>query len=522
MRNNLSVPSLQEQSWQLFGALLRDHEAGELIRAASEPLSSADQERMESFFRQNEASHRRSIDRAVARGAGIRLFRDTMPKVLRIAAILIAILTVSFGVALAAFPELRDYIVRLFSTTNPVETILVLHDQEGLPPSPDIPDSSLAYPSVEINDFFMSGTHRFNYAVASYLNEDVSYTYSAYRNHAIPDIPFESQETYTDLIEGLEVSCYQEGNAICLWWQKDNICYMLHSKNQSLEQAREFLHSVDPPEFYEKLDTVVLTPEDIPQDWYGQLYFSELPASAVLGGMISDRSYDQVYYSDAAYPDSTIISYAEYGKDLYVRLDTEGCSIYRFEAETRTINVAVKDELISIWWETDERLHVLQTQYLSEDDSIQLAVTMQQAPYKERSPTPEISAEERKAALGIPEDWSGQSFPQNFPGHHMVSYRYTPEKAEITFAADNALDASWSYRYQEIPRPQFVAPSADASHVSSFLFRGLPVTQIEENDRFLLWWEDDDETVCIVESQRRPWTEVMEFVHLVMSSAVPS
>ena len=87
-----------------------------------------------------------------------------------------------------------------------------------------------------------------------------------------------------------------------------------------------------------------------------------------------------------------------------IQSGTEGCYIYRFEAETRKINAAAKDEFISIWWESDERLHVLQTQYLSEDDSIEIATTLQRAPYKERPSEPEISAEERKAALGIPDD----------------------------------------------------------------------------------------------------------------------
>ena len=103
-----------------------------------------------------------------------------------------------------------------------------------------------------------------------------------------------------------------------------------------------------------------------------------------------------------------------------------------------------------------------------------------------------------------------------------VAYHYTPEKAEMTFAADNALDDSWSYRYQEIPKAQYVSPTSDTSNVSSFLFRGLPTTQIEDGDRFILWWVDNDKTICIVESQRRSWTEVMEFVHLVMCSPVPS
>lgn len=521
MMNNLHMTSTQEQSWQLFGALLRDHEANELIRATSEPLSPSDQEHMEIFFRQKEVSHRRSIDCATAKEARIHLFRSTLPKVLRIAAIFIAILAVSFGVALAAFPDLRAYIVRLFSNTNPVETILVLHEDEEVPPSTDIPENSSIYPSLEINDFFIAGAHRFNYAVASYLNGDVSYTYSAYRNNAVPDIPFEVQGTYSDLIEGQEVAYNKEGNSIYLWWQKDNISYTLHSKNQTLEQARKFLQSVAPPEFYEKLDTVDITPEDIPENWYGQLYFSALPASAVLGGVISESMYDQVYYSDADYPGSMIISYTEYGKDVYVRLDTEGCYMYRFEAETRTINVAIKEELTSIWWESDERLHVLQTHYLSENDSIQLAITLQETPYKERPSEPEISAEERKAALGIPDDWLGHAFPQNFPGHHMISYKYAPENAEIIFAADNALDDSWSYRYQEILKSQFVPPLSDTSNVSTFLFRGIPMTQIEDGDRFILWWEED-ETIRFLESQRRPWTEVMEFVHLVMNSTVPS
>ena len=124
MKNNTAAIDPREQSWELFGAFLRDDESKRLLSAASDPLSEADKAYMESFFREKEAAHLQMIGNTVSHETRTRLLKTTLPKVLRIAAVFIAILAVSVGIALAAIPEFREYVGKLFATTTPKYTEL--------------------------------------------------------------------------------------------------------------------------------------------------------------------------------------------------------------------------------------------------------------------------------------------------------------------------------------------------------------------------------------------------------------
>lgn len=137
MKNNTAAIDPREQSWELFGAFLRNGESERLLSVASDPISEANKAYMDSFFREKEAVHLQMIGKTVAREARARLLKTTLPKALRIAAVFIAILAVSVGIALAAIPEFREYVGKLFATTTQqyTELKMIPETMEGNPVS---------------------------------------------------------------------------------------------------------------------------------------------------------------------------------------------------------------------------------------------------------------------------------------------------------------------------------------------------------------------------------------------------
>ena len=137
MKNNTAAIDPREQSRELFGAFLRNGESERLLSVASDPISEANKVYMDSFFREKEAVHLQMIGKTVAREARARLLKTTLPKALRIAATFIAILAVSVGIALAAIPEFREYVGKLFATTTQqyTELKMIPETMEGNPVS---------------------------------------------------------------------------------------------------------------------------------------------------------------------------------------------------------------------------------------------------------------------------------------------------------------------------------------------------------------------------------------------------
>ena len=263
MKKAVVATELNEQEWQLFGAFLREQESARLLSIVADPLSDADQARMEAFFQKNEINHRNLINKSIAHEARQRFLKNTLPKALRFAAIFIAIITVSFGIALAAIPELREYIGKLFMWTTPKYT--------GISMDPVNPNDN--------------------------------------------SLPVITEQVLTP------------------------------ETNTTIQPSADSSESL------------------MPEGWTGKYILTDLPDTTVITGYEIGTVSIVCYRINSSSP-GWDISYNEYPGELYVTVDTEDAVLSTHIINGWNVTAAVKDNLVSLWWNDEDTMFVLQGQYM--------------------------------------------------------------------------------------------------------------------------------------------------------------
>ena len=274
MRNETAI-SPTEQSWVLLGSFLRDRESKQLLSAASAPLSETDRARMESFFRENESGHLQMIEKALAQSARNRLLHTTLPRMIRFAAICIAVLAVSLGIALAAVPGLREYVGKLFIQTTPQYTEITM--QSG---NTDTDSGAASLPVSENNgQIQVSGssghilmpkdwtgkniltglpesaeiihTERDDISQVFYKTNPSSSTkwdisYSEYPGNCVIRIDTEDADLSTQIINGISVTAAEKEDLISVWWNDEDTIYVFQGQNITLQEALHYVRHIVP------------------------------------------------------------------------------------------------------------------------------------------------------------------------------------------------------------------------------------------------------------------------------------
>ena len=276
MKDNAVAIDPRAQSWELFGASLRDSEAKRLLSAASDPISETNRAYMESFFREKEAAHLQMIGKTVAHQAKTHLLKATLPKALRIAAVFIAVLAVSVGIALAAIPEFRECVGKLFATTTPKYTELKMTPEtiednpvsvvhESFPTKendahiqPTAASGIILMPegwtgkniltnlpeSAEITEYELEDCPRVFYRL------DPSYTwnisYSEYPGDYIIHVDTEGAELSAYIINGLTVTAAVKNNLVSLWWNDEDTIFVFQGQHLTLTEALDYVRHIVP------------------------------------------------------------------------------------------------------------------------------------------------------------------------------------------------------------------------------------------------------------------------------------
>ena len=122
--------SLDDRAWDLWGELLLQQEVQRLQAEAEAEHGTLQGAVRDAFFAQQAAQHLGIIDRELRRGKRQRFAHHTLPRLVRAAAIVLAVLTLAGGVALAASPALRVQVMKLLAISTPEYTELRLVPDE--------------------------------------------------------------------------------------------------------------------------------------------------------------------------------------------------------------------------------------------------------------------------------------------------------------------------------------------------------------------------------------------------------
>lgn len=129
--------SLEDRAYDLFGELLLQRETAALLAEIEAEKARGDTAEMDAFFAKQDAKNLERIQRHFRRHRARVFFRQTLPRIGQIAAIVIAVVAVAGSVAIATSHTLRVQVMQLLVNIEEEYTELKL--QENPAASFDIP-----------------------------------------------------------------------------------------------------------------------------------------------------------------------------------------------------------------------------------------------------------------------------------------------------------------------------------------------------------------------------------------------
>lgn len=129
--------SISDKTYDLLGDMLIERETTEFLAEIEDEKERGDTAEMDAFFKRFDAKNLAIIDREYRRGKRSKFFRQTLPKFGQAAAVFIAVLSVTGGIALAASSTVRIYVKRLL--TVPGDEYTEIRLEEDVNASFDIP-----------------------------------------------------------------------------------------------------------------------------------------------------------------------------------------------------------------------------------------------------------------------------------------------------------------------------------------------------------------------------------------------
>jgi len=163
--------SLEDRAYDLFGEMLLQRETAALLAEIEAEKARGDTAEMDAFFTKQDAKNLERIQRHFRRHRARVFFRQTLPRVGQIAAIIIAVVAVAGSVAIATSHTLRVQVMQLLVNIEEEYTELKL--QEDPAASFDIPAEwgGENYPSFIPEGFILGAVHSNpGYSSVSYID----------------------------------------------------------------------------------------------------------------------------------------------------------------------------------------------------------------------------------------------------------------------------------------------------------------------------------------------------------------
>ena len=161
--------SLEDRAYDLFGEMLIERETATLLAEIDAEKARGDTAEMDAFFAKQDAKNLERIQRHFRRHRARVLFRETLPRIGQVAAIVIAVVAVAGSVAIATSHTLRVQVMQLLVNMDEEYTELSLRENPAA--SFDIPAEwgGENYPSFIPNGFTLGVVHsNADYSSVSY------------------------------------------------------------------------------------------------------------------------------------------------------------------------------------------------------------------------------------------------------------------------------------------------------------------------------------------------------------------
>lgn len=232
---------IQDRAYDLLGELILEREANELL-AEIEAESGESAESAE-FLARCDARCMKIIEKHYRKARVRKLIMQTMPRLGRIAAVIIAVITLAGCTAFAASETVRVYLLHLLvQTTGEYTTLsLVPNESEYI----DVPGewAGSYYPSYIPEGLvpIFVGKHDVDF---SYGESRPLLVYSEYDEDSVVQIDTEGAETSLTMIHGQPAYISTKGTSIHIYWSEGMRYFVLTFRDLSEQIAMTVAESV--------------------------------------------------------------------------------------------------------------------------------------------------------------------------------------------------------------------------------------------------------------------------------------
>lgn len=232
---------IQDRAYDLLGELILEREANELL-AEIEAESGESAESAE-FFARCDARCMKIIEKHYHKARVRKLLMQTMPRLGRIAAVMIAVITLAGCTAFAASETVRVYLLHLLVQTTDEYTKLSLVPSES--EYVDVPDewAGSYYPSY-IPEGLVPITVDEDTVCFSYGETRPLLIFGEYDEDSVIQIDTDGAETRLTMIHGQPAYISTKGTGIHIYWSEGMRYFVLTFRDMSEQIAMTVAESV--------------------------------------------------------------------------------------------------------------------------------------------------------------------------------------------------------------------------------------------------------------------------------------
>ncbi len=239
-----------KRAYDLWGELQLEKETDELLQQIQTEQATSCNPEMELFFSKNDSRYLALIARHVSTHKRRHFIRVILPKIARAAAMLIAVIALMGGAALAASPYLRVQVMRLLTRITPEYTELRLVEDEAgsfMVPADWKGTHYLSYmpEDMEIVQVTSSGgSHIVVYRGITDRNAVVNFLEGG--PGGVTNVDTEDAVVLETDVRGQTATLVRKVNSLQVYWTDGAHMYMVSAKGVGEETALQIARSVQP------------------------------------------------------------------------------------------------------------------------------------------------------------------------------------------------------------------------------------------------------------------------------------
>lgn len=239
MKNDFSgietARNLQDKSYDLLGDMLIERDARLFMRELEDEAESGIVSEMEAFFDRQDRQNLERIRKYCKKGQAQRFFQHTLPRIGQIAAVIIAVVSISCGVGFAASKTIRVTIMRLLLNVEKQYTQVKLVEDEDR--SFDVPVEwrGKSYPSYLPENLVVTQVlSTFADNIVDYRDihtGSIALSFIESDSSSESNIDTENAQMSTQIINGYLCHVVKKNTAINIFWTDGTRFYLLACNN---------------------------------------------------------------------------------------------------------------------------------------------------------------------------------------------------------------------------------------------------------------------------------------------------